>query len=268
MLHTPLHHFPLTQAFCAAVSDGSVRDGRAIFKLKESSEHIVSADVRTVDSRVSILILEPVDHDSTRKLLEECLNDMARLLPADTMVSVLMHNSQKNKVDCPIFALHGASKMLEERQFFDALHAENVSAESPGENSVLSQQEQAPVGPYRIIDAHTILPTAFYKHAQSRTAVKHAFKDRPSALQEPVNKKEETLLKRLEKNSDYRLSVDFNRKVSTSMENKRIAYVVRAREYVKTAPDADLHAMTAESADTAPDWFAKSRATMDAESDA
>ncbi|MDO3578264.1 YopJ family acetyltransferase [Ralstonia pseudosolanacearum] len=263
--HFPLHHFPHLRAFCAAIADDTLQDGRAIFRLKADHDHVVSADVRTVGPAVSILILEPVDQFSVRRLLESCLEEMAGLLPSNAAVSVLIHDSQKSKFDCAIFALHAASKMVDERRFLDALHAEHASPHGPGYASRLAHLRHTQVGSYRIVDAHTILPPAFYKHGQSRKAIEKAFANRGGAQYATVNKQGQTLLGRFEDKRDFRL--DLNATVSTSIEDKRIAYLARARDYLHTAPEDEVHDTVAAVADTAPDWFRKSRAAIDADTD-
>lgn len=100
------------------------------------------------------------------------------------------------------------------------------------------------------------MPPAFYKHAQSMSAVKSAFAE---ALGQPIGKRsEETLLQRLEKNRAYRL--DIKREINTSSEEKRITYLERARQYVKNAPHDEVQALTEAYAAAAPDGFHASRA--------
>ncbi|QCX50017.1 YopJ family acetyltransferase [Ralstonia pseudosolanacearum] len=263
--HFPLHHFPNLQAFCAAIAGDVLQDGRAIFRLRANHDHIVSADVRTVGPAVSVLILEPVDHFSVRRLLESCLEEMAGLLPPNVAVSVLIHDSQKSKFDCAIFALHAASKMVDERRFLDALHVEHASPHGPGSSLRLARLPHTKAGPYRIVDAHTILPPAFYKHGQSRKAIEKAFASRGGAQYATVNKQGQTLLERFEEKRDFRL--DLNATVSTSIEDKRIAYLARARDYLEMAPEGEVLDTMAAVADTAPDWFRKSRAAIDADTD-
>ena len=143
---------------------------------------------------------------------------------------------------CDMSAL---SRRKDEREFLDAHHWDNASA--PGSR--------------RIVDAHAIMPPAFYKHAQSTSAVKTAFANRPAALRQPIGKRsDETLLQRLEKNRAYRL--DIKREINTSSEAKRITYLDRAREYVKEAPADEVRAMTEACAEAAPDWFHASRAAI------
>lgn len=241
--HVPLSYFPDLHAFCGAVDRGEMQEGRAIFKLRPDRDHVVAADIKAIGSVLSIVIPEPVDHGSTRQLLRSSLAEMAAHLPAQTSIKVLVHDSQKNKVDCPIFALHSASKMVDERAFLDAHHWDNATV--PGSQ--------------RIVDAHDIMPPAFYKHAQSMSAVKSAFAGRPEALGQPIGKRsEETLLQRLEKNRAYRL--DIKREINTSSEEKRITYLERARQYVKNAPDDEVQALAEDCAAAAPDWFQASRA--------
>jgi len=247
--HLPLSYFPDLHAFCAALCSGEMQEGRAIFKLRPDRDHVVAADFKSVGSAFSIVIPEPVDHSSTRQLLKDSLAEMANHLPAQTSIKVLVHDSQKNKVDCPIFALHSASKMVDERAFLDAHHRDNAAAS----------------GSHRIVDAHDIMPPAFYKHAQSTSAVKRAFSGRPETLRQPVDKRgEETLLQRLERNRAYRL--DIKREINTSSEVKRITYLERARQYLMHAPEHEVQALAEASVAAAPDWFQTSRAAAEDES--
>ncbi len=241
--HLPLHHFPDLHAFCDAIRRGELTDGRAIFRLRPDRDHVVAADIKTLGPTISILIPEPVDHSSTRELLRTSLAEMARHLPLHASIKVLVHDSQKNKVDCPIFALHAASKMIGERGFLDAHHWDNASA--PGSQ--------------RIVDAHAIMPPGFFKHAQSISAVKQAFAGRPAELHQPIGKRsDESLLQRLERNRAYRM--DIKREINTSSEEKRMTYLDRARQYVEDAPDHEVDTLTAACAEAAPDWFQASRA--------
>ena len=77
----------------------------------------------------------------------------------------------------------------------------------------------------------------------------------------PVNKDGETLLERLEANRDFRL--DFNSEVSTSIEDKRILYLERARDYLMHAPEHEVNELTEASAHAAPEWFKRSREAVD-----
>lgn len=264
--HVPVSYFGSVHALCASICNGEVGRARVVLKLRENRDHVVAADVSRVGHAVSILIVEPVDHSSTRKLLESCLGDMARLLPPYSMVSVLMQGSQKSKFDCAIFAVHSASKMLAQRGFFEHLHMENVAAHAPGQGGILAGQACLWIGPYRMIEASTILPAVFYKHAQSNNAVAQAFSGRSSELLgEAVNKRAETLAQRLQRHSDFRL--DFNREVNTSIEAKRIEYVERARAYARSAPEGEVQGMAAESASVASDWFRRSHAASETNQD-
>lgn len=269
MEHVPVSYFGSIHALCASICNGEVGRARVVLKLRENRDHVVAADVSRIGHAVSILVVEPVDHSSTRKLLESCLVDMARLLPPYSMVSVLMQGSQKSKFDCAIFALHSASKMLAQRGLFEHLHMENVAAHAPGQGGLLASRPCSWIGTYRMIEASTILPAVFFKHAQSNKAVAQAFGGRSNELLgEAVNKRAETLAQRLHRHRDFRL--DFNREVNTSIEAKRVEYVERARAYARNAPDGEVQRMAAESASVASDWFRRSHAAseMDHESDA
>ncbi len=155
--------------------------------------------------------------------------------------------------------------MVDERQFLDGLHVEHASPHGSGSSSRLAHLGHTKVGPYRIIEAHTILPPAFYKHGQSRKAIEKAFASRGGAQYVTVNKRGQTLLARFEKKRDFRL--DLNATVSTSVEDKRIAYLARAHDYLQTAPEDEVLDTVAAVADTAPDWFRKSRAAIDTDTD-
>ena len=262
MEHVPVSYVGSVHALCASICNGELGRARVVLRLRENRDHVVAADVSLIGHAVSILVVEPVDHSSTRKLLESCLGDMARLLPPYSMVSVLMQGSQKSKFDCAMFALHSASKMLAQRGFFDQLHWENVAAHATGQGGLLASQACSWIGPYRMIEASTILPAVFYKHAQSNKAVAQAFGGRRNELLgEAVNKRAETLAQRLQRHRDFRL--DFNREVNTSIETKRVEYVERARAYARNAPDGEVESMASEAANVASDWFRRSHAASE-----
>lgn len=128
-----LHNFETFECFTDALKSEKLQNGRALFPLPRHKAHLVAADVRTIDGKISILILEPVSvvEDVNPPFMERYVRNvvpaMCGNLPENAKLTVLSLDVQQSTTDCRIFALSAASKLAKETTFLDELHADNLS---------------------------------------------------------------------------------------------------------------------------------------------
>lgn len=267
-----MHHFDLFPSFAYAVKSGKLQNGRAIFQLLGDNGHAVVADIRTIDDKISILILDTLGiKDALTRYDSKFVSAMFGELPENVKLAVLAVDALKARNGCRIFALSAASKLAKESELFDEIHEANASDQVQvlkqiNKNEIESrlsntQLGNAPVDVYdnticqnfRILNAHRLVPSSFQKHTQSKTSLK-AWADEDKLVQIKVNKQGETLLSRFgrhiverhkrdhyEENGKIQWSELKPIRFSASIEEKRLTYLDRAIKYLDSASKEEIY---------------------------
>ncbi len=245
-------HAQLKAWFRADGEEGARR--RALFSLPGFEEHFVVADARRKDGRSSVLVADSLDPnaDVVQTYEASVLTALRRLLPARATLSMLALGAQQSDMGCRIFSLSFASKLAADKTEIDKLHDQNLpgAALQMGTFPTWSRggSRQA-----RLFEGVGLMPQPFMKHAQSRSAIQQWQAEHPSVAPDaPVNKKGHTLMSRHEERRVERHPPSDATKdgkpmkplnFSASIEQKRITYMNRAMEYLRTAPESECQGL-------------------------
>ena len=265
-----LHNFDSFHSFAGALKRGRLQNGRVIFPLLGEEVHAAAADIRMIDDKISILVLEPIGIDELfDKYCESHISAMFKALPENAKLAVLSVDAQRAANGCRIFALSAASKLAKESEFFDEIHKANASDQVQAlkqinkaeiENRLSNAQlgdnlvdvhEDTRFPNFRILNAHRLVSASFQKHTQSKNSLK-AWADEDKLAQIMVNKKGETLLSRFDKHIVERYkrkqyeesgkiqwSERRSKSFSASIEEKRLTYLDRAIAYLDNVPQKE-----------------------------
>ena len=246
-------HAQLKAWFRADSDEGAKR--RALFCLPGFEEHFVVAEARRKDGRTSVLVadsLDPNNPDVVRTYDASVLTALRRLLPVRATLAMLALGAQQSDTGCRIFSLSFASKLAADKEEIDKLHDQN----QPGASLQIGTFPALPragTRQARLFEGASLIPQPFMKHAQSSAAIKHWQAEHPSiAPDAPVNAKGQTLLSRHEtrrverhppigavKDGKPMKPLNF----SASIEQKRITYMDRALDHLRTAPESECQAL-------------------------
>lgn len=121
------------QSLADALKSGKLQNGRALFRLPGNEAHLLAADIKTIDGKTSVLVLEPVSvkkNDGFMLIYSDFVTwEMSDRLPQNANLTVLSIDAQKSTHECRIYALSSASKMAKESKFFEAIHKDNLSGQ-------------------------------------------------------------------------------------------------------------------------------------------
>ena len=245
-------HAELKAWFRADGDEGARR--RALFSLPGFEDHFVVADARRKDGRTSVLVADSLDPnaDVTQTYEASVLTALRHLLPARATLSMLALGTQQSDMGCRIFSLSFASKLAGDKDEIEKLHDQNLPGAAlkigtfPARNRAGTRQA-------RLFEGASLIPQPFMKHAQSSTAIKQWQTEHPSIAPDvPVNAKGQTLLARYEARWVERHPPNDATKdgkpvkplnFSASIEQKRITYMNRALEYLRTAPESECQGL-------------------------
>ena len=244
-------HAQLKAWFRADGEEGTRR--RALFSLPGFEDHFVVADARRTDGS-SVLVADSLDPNADVVLTYETsvLTALRRLLPARVTLSMLALGAQQSDMGCRIFSLSFASKLAADKTEIDKLHDQNLPGAALQVGTFpawsLGGSRQA-----RLFEGVRLMPQPFMKHAQSRTAIKQWQSEHPSVAPDaPVNKKGQSLMSRHEEHrverhppngaiKDGKPMKPLN--FSASIEQKRITYMDRALDHLRTAPESECQGL-------------------------
>lgn len=149
---------------------------RAVFNLPGFEEHSMVADVRRVDGRTSVLLVEPLDpnNDLATKYDTAVLPAFRslNLLPRRAVLSALALGTQKSDTGCRIFALSFASKLAGLKAEVDLIHEQNQAGAPLSTSIGFPLQKWAGTRDRRMFSGTALMPQPFMKHAQSSDTLK------------------------------------------------------------------------------------------------
>ncbi|CBI76642.1 Effector protein yopJ (Virulence factor yopJ) [Bartonella clarridgeiae 73] len=191
--------------------DDGIQSSRFITNiLNRSMPHFVVIDLKTIDDKTSLVLFEATKLD--HKISKILISRMKRVIEASQLpscyYSIVEMDIQRSFSECGIFSLALAKKLYHEAEKLERIHKDNI-------DGVLCDCES--YLPYDKLD--TYLPVTFYKHAQGISRINEYVKSNPEAANKIINKKNETIFERFDRNS-----IVVNKKnVSVSSHRKRIS---------------------------------------------
>ncbi|MBV6806986.1 YopJ family acetyltransferase [Xanthomonas euvesicatoria] len=232
---------------------------RAVAVLPGYEEHAVAVDVRIIGGRRSVLIIDPLgtDPDRVAQYRQDVLPALKEMLPSKAKTTLLCLSTQKAQTGCKIFALSATSKAADQQTLMDDLHHRNVNGDAFEDWS----GNEIPIaavgdGGIRMIDGKPLLPAQFFKHSQSSgTLGQWAEANQPGSAAAAINTRGETIGDRYSRHASERhpwpfviLEMDQRglrgtvdpkviepRRLSTSLEQKRLVYLQRAIDFLRVA---------------------------------
>lgn len=214
--------------------------------------HMVAADVKFIDGKLSVIVADSLKHDSKFAAYDDKrkMRDMAKDLPSGSRIAVLCLDVQKASSGCRIMSLSAASKMAKAAGYFDRLHELNIREGANGIAEHIGTGRVTGVDRLDVFDVPRQVPSRLLKHMQARSSFKQWAMNRPSTeVAAPVNKRGETLQQRMEQRFVHRAQIretkDFKSFLhqldfSASIEDKRITYLERAMAFIQQADAGDV----------------------------
>ncbi|WP_208436977.1 YopJ/AvrA family T3SS effector serine/threonine acetyltransferase [Bartonella taylorii] len=190
--------------------DNGVQSSRYIVNTGTNRIHFAAIDHQTVDNKTSLLFFEPTTFNNrsaamlglrTKQAIQDCQ------LP-DCYFSMVEMDIQRSYSECGIFSLALAKKLHIEAGKLTRMHQDNVSGVLCTPDTPLPSDK---------VDLY--LPPKFYKHTQGARRLREYVRSNPEAEHKKVNKKDETLLERFERN----LVETGGKAVSVSLHRKRVS---------------------------------------------
>ncbi|WP_208437268.1 YopJ/AvrA family T3SS effector serine/threonine acetyltransferase [Bartonella taylorii] len=190
--------------------DAGIQSSRYIVGIKDGGLHFAVLDHRTIGNQTSLILFEPANIDAVMSSLLAIRTQIAiqkQQLPHCHSSTVEM-NIQESHTECGIFSLALAKKLHTESDKLTRMHQDNISGVLCTPDTPLPSDK---VDPY--------LPPKFYKHTQGTRRLREYVRSNPEAEHKKVNKKDETLLERFERN----LVETEGKAVSVSLHRKRVS---------------------------------------------
>nr|WP_298109738.1 YopJ family acetyltransferase [uncultured Pseudomonas sp.] len=214
--------------------------------------HMVAADVKLIDGKLSVIVADSLKHDSKFAAYDDKrkMRDMAKDLPTGSRIAVLCLDVQKASSGCRIMSLSAASKMAKEAGYFDRLHEANIREGADGIAKLIGAGKVAGTDRLDVFDVPQRIPTSLLKHIQARSSFRQwAMNQPPEVLAAPVNSLGATLQQRMGQRfvqrAEIRQTEDFESflhhlNFSASIEDKRITYLERAMAFIQQADAGDV----------------------------
>ncbi|UNE55587.1 YopJ/AvrA family T3SS effector serine/threonine acetyltransferase [Bartonella machadoae] len=189
--------------------DKGISSSRYIVHKKDGGIHFAVMDHQTIDEKMSLILFEPATLNSMNTAMLALRTEMAvkSELPG-CYFSIAEMDIQRSSSECGMFSLALAKKLHTNADKLTRIHQDNI-------NGVLCKQG-APL-PSEKLD--TYLPAGFYKHTQGSRRLDQYMKSNPGSESEKVNKQEQTLRERFDKNS---IKTEDDKTVSVSSHRKRV----------------------------------------------
>ncbi|WP_208433533.1 YopJ/AvrA family T3SS effector serine/threonine acetyltransferase [Bartonella taylorii] len=189
--------------------DNGVQSSRYIVNTGTSRIHFAAIDHQTVDNKTSLILLEPTTFNNmsaallglrTRQAIEDCQLPHCHFSMAELDI-------QRSSSECGILSLALAKKLYLESEKLTKMHKDNIDGILCEPDTPLSSKK-----------LDTYLPASFYKHTQGRKRLKEYMELNPETENTKVNKKDETLRERFDKN----LVTTEEKTISVSPHRKRV----------------------------------------------
>lgn len=189
--------------------ENSVEHSRLIINAGDGRIHFSVIDYKKINGKTSLILFEPASFngDGPAILAFRVARTIERIPFPDCYFSMAEMDIQRSSSECGIFSLALAKKLYTERNELLKIHEDNINGTLTDSDIIL---------PHNRLDLY--LPVTFYKHAQSKRRINEYLNTNPQAVRTIVNKKNETIFERLDKNKSF-----INEKeLSISVHKKRI----------------------------------------------
>ncbi|AQX27539.1 MULTISPECIES: YopJ/AvrA family T3SS effector serine/threonine acetyltransferase [unclassified Bartonella] len=173
--------------------------------------HFGVVDHQTLNNKISLILFEPVSFNLIKPALlgAKMQTIIETRLPSSIYFSMVEMNIQRSMSECGIFSLSLAKKLYLQSDKLKKLHIDNI--EGKWDRSTRLSHD--------VLDKY--LPVSFYKHTQSLRRLETYVQKNPGSENEIVNKKNETIFERFEKNL---VTLPWlNKNISASAHRKRVS---------------------------------------------
>ncbi|UTO28192.1 YopJ/AvrA family T3SS effector serine/threonine acetyltransferase [Bartonella harrusi] len=189
--------------------DNGVLSSRYIVNMTDRGIHSLVLDQRTIAGKTSLITFEPTTLDSELALLLAVrLHLIIQHKLPECHFSKGVMDIQRSNSECGIFCLALAKKLHTNADKLTRMHQDNINGVLCEPNTTLPSEK---------VDQY--LPSRFYKHTQGGRRLEQYMKANPGAESEKVNKKDETLRERFDKNA----VTTEGKAVSVSIQRKRVS---------------------------------------------
>ncbi|WP_413154911.1 YopJ/AvrA family T3SS effector serine/threonine acetyltransferase [Bartonella sp. cb54] len=194
------------------IEDGT-QSARFITFMKDRGTHFAVIDYRALNEQHSFVLLEPTTFNGPQQtgLAIRTLTAVKSHELPNCYFSMAEMDIQRSTSECGIFCLALAKKLHTESDRLQKMHEDNVKG-------VLCEPD-TPL-PSHKLDQY--LPVTLYKHTQGRGRLNEYIKSNPSAINEKVNKKGETIFERFNKSLVTVGEGERKRDASVSSHKKRV----------------------------------------------
>ncbi|MDD9329518.1 MAG: YopJ/AvrA family T3SS effector serine/threonine acetyltransferase, partial [Bartonella sp.] len=170
--------------------------------------HFGVVDHQTIDHKISLILFEPARFNLIcPAILGAKMQKVIETRLPNCYFSMAEMDIQRSMSECGIFSLSLAKKLYRHSDKLEKLHRDNIKGDRWDRKIHLSHD---------LLD--TYLPIDFYKHVQSLRRLEEYVKKNPGSENEIVNKKNETIFERFERNT----IVKKGKNMSASAHRKRI----------------------------------------------
>ncbi|MCL6229986.1 YopJ/AvrA family T3SS effector serine/threonine acetyltransferase [Bartonella bilalgolemii] len=171
--------------------------------------HFGVVDHQTIDNKISLILFEPARFSfPNAAILGAKMQTIAETRLSHCYFSMAEMDIQRSISECAIFSLSLAKKLYRQSDKLEKLHRDNIKGDRWDREIHLSCD---------LLD--TYLPIDFYKHVQGLRRLEEYMTKNPESKNEIINKKNETIFERFERNS----VVLRGRCISVSAHKKRVA---------------------------------------------
>ncbi|PIT70448.1 YopJ/AvrA family T3SS effector serine/threonine acetyltransferase [Bartonella tribocorum] len=190
--------------------DEGIKSSRIIINLGNDNIHFAVVDHKTINHQTSLILFEPV---AFKHMPPAVLAMRAKIALEESQLpnyhfSMVEMDIQRSASECGIFSLALAKKLYCESNKLNKLHKANI-------DGALCKSDDLFLSPDQL---DNYLPVTFYKHVQSINRLNKYIESNPRAKKEIINKKNENIYERFDKNS---FLID-NKNMSVSSHKKRI----------------------------------------------
>ncbi|WP_142417258.1 YopJ/AvrA family T3SS effector serine/threonine acetyltransferase [Bartonella massiliensis] len=191
------------------ISD-EIKSSRIIVNLGDDNIHFAVVDHKTINNKTSLVLFEPV---AFKHMPPTMLAMRAKIALEESQLpnyhfSMVEMDIQRSASECGIFCLAIAKKLYCESDKLNKLHKANIDGTLCKSDDLFLSSDQ--------LDSY--LPVTFYKHVQSRNRLNKYIESNPHAKKKFINKKNENIYERFDKNS---VLID-SKNMSVSSHKKRV----------------------------------------------
>ncbi|MDD9332765.1 MAG: YopJ/AvrA family T3SS effector serine/threonine acetyltransferase [Bartonella sp.] len=191
------------------IGDGIQSSRFIVNVLTDTIPHFMVIDHKTINNKLSFVLFELTrcSNEASSNLISKVKRAIEGFQLPDFYCSIVEMDIQRSMSECGIFSLSLAKKLYRHSDKLEKLHRDNIKGDRWDRKIHLSHD---------LLD--TYLPIDFYKHVQGSRRLQEYVKKKPGSQDEIINKKNETIFERFERNA----IVLRGKCISVSVHRKRI----------------------------------------------